>query len=89
MTARSVRPRLQDILDNIAIVTDAIVGHDLASFTGNPVLRLAMERAIEIRGRTPYSSGTARGDRGLELEQFKAVAAWAPEILDKGSLLSH
>ncbi len=48
MTARSVRPRLQDILDNIAIVTDAIVGHDLASFTGSPVLRLAVERAIEI-----------------------------------------
>jgi uncharacterized protein with HEPN domain len=48
MTARSVRPRLQDILDSIAIVSDAIVGHDLASFTRDRVLRLAVERAIEI-----------------------------------------
>jgi uncharacterized protein with HEPN domain len=48
MTARSVRPRLQDILDNIAIVSGAIDGHDLQSFTENPVLRLAVERAIEI-----------------------------------------
>jgi uncharacterized protein with HEPN domain len=48
MVQRSARPRLQDILDNIAIVRSAIVGRDLASFTGDPVLRLAVERAIEI-----------------------------------------
>lgn len=48
MTVRAVRPRLQDILDNIAIVGAAIEGYDVASFTNNAVLRLAVERAIEI-----------------------------------------
>ena len=48
MARRSARPRLQDILDNIAIVKCAIAGRDLASFAGDPVLRLAVERAIEI-----------------------------------------
>jgi hypothetical protein len=40
MASRSVRPRLQDILDNIAIVKGAIVDRDLASFTADPVLSL-------------------------------------------------
>jgi uncharacterized protein with HEPN domain len=48
MARRSARPRLQDILDNIAIVKTAVAGRDLASFTSDPVLRLAVERAIEI-----------------------------------------
>ncbi|MBX9590726.1 MAG: DUF86 domain-containing protein [Hyphomonadaceae bacterium] len=48
MAGRSVRPRLQDILDHIAIVNGAIAGRDLASFASDPVLRLAIERAIEI-----------------------------------------
>jgi uncharacterized protein with HEPN domain len=45
---RSLRPRLQDILDNIAIVSGAVVGRDFDSFAVDPVLRLAIERAIEI-----------------------------------------
>jgi uncharacterized protein with HEPN domain len=48
MPGRSIRPRLQDILDNTAIVKAAIAGRDLPSFVGDPVLRLAVERAIEI-----------------------------------------
>jgi uncharacterized protein with HEPN domain len=48
MAPRSARPRLQDILDNIAIVKGAVAGRDLASFTQDPLLRLAVERAIEI-----------------------------------------
>ena len=48
MPGRSFRPRLQDILDNIGIVASAIRGHDLRTFTANPVLRLAIERAIGI-----------------------------------------
>jgi uncharacterized protein with HEPN domain len=48
MTARSLRPRIRDILDNISIVSGAIGGHDVQSFTRDPVLRLAVERAIEI-----------------------------------------
>jgi uncharacterized protein with HEPN domain len=48
MASRSLRPRLQDILDNIAIVKGATTGRDLAFFTADPVLRLAIERAIEI-----------------------------------------
>lgn len=48
MAARSVRPRLRDILDSIAIVEGAIGDHDVVSFTNNAVLRLAVERAIEI-----------------------------------------
>jgi uncharacterized protein with HEPN domain len=45
---RELSPRLQDILDNIGIVTDAVTGHDFASFVRDPILRLAIERAIEI-----------------------------------------
>jgi uncharacterized protein with HEPN domain len=45
---RDLRPRLQDILDNIDIVTKAVAGRDLPSFVGDPILRLAIERAIEI-----------------------------------------
>jgi uncharacterized protein with HEPN domain len=48
MASRSVRPRLQDILDHIAIVRAATAGQDLVSFVADPVLRLAVERAIEI-----------------------------------------
>lgn len=48
MTGRSLRPRLQDILDNIGIVEAAISGGDAVSFAANPILRLAVERAIEI-----------------------------------------
>ena len=45
---RSASPRLQDILDNIAIVSGAVAGRDFDSFVADPVLRLAVERAIEI-----------------------------------------
>jgi uncharacterized protein with HEPN domain len=48
MAERSIRPRLQDILDNISIVGGAIEGRDYPSFVADPVLRLATERAIEI-----------------------------------------
>jgi uncharacterized protein with HEPN domain len=48
MAARSLRPRLEDILENIAIVAGAVAGRDLANFSADPVLRLAIERAIEI-----------------------------------------
>ena len=48
MARRSSRPRLQDILDHIAIVDRAVAGRDFESFVGDPVLRLAVERAIEI-----------------------------------------
>ena len=48
MAARALRPRLEDILQNIAIVAGAVSGRDLAGFTGDAVLRLAVERAIEI-----------------------------------------
>jgi uncharacterized protein with HEPN domain len=48
MAARSLRPRLEDILENIAIVVDAVAGRGFASFTDDAVLRLAIERAIEI-----------------------------------------
>ena len=48
MAARSLRPRLEDILENIAIVAGAVAGRDLANFSADPVLRLAIERAIKI-----------------------------------------
>ena len=48
MAVRSLRPRLEDILENIVIVTGAVAGRDLADFTADPILRLAVERAIEI-----------------------------------------
>src|SRR5262245_54781554 len=48
MERRSARPRLQDILDHIAIVHQAVAGLDLQAFVGDPVVRLAVERAIEI-----------------------------------------
>ena len=48
MTGGSLRPRLQDIFDNIGIVEAAISGGDAAAFAANPILRLAIERAIEI-----------------------------------------
>ena len=43
MAPRSARPRLQDILDSIAIVKGAVAGRDLALFTQDPLLRLAAE----------------------------------------------
>jgi uncharacterized protein with HEPN domain len=46
--SRALRPRLDDILENIDIAKGAVATHDLASFTADPVLRLAIERAIEI-----------------------------------------
>jgi uncharacterized protein with HEPN domain len=45
---RELRPRLQDILDNIGIVTNAVADREFSSFIGDPILRLAIERAIEI-----------------------------------------
>jgi uncharacterized protein with HEPN domain len=48
MASRSVRPRLLDILQNIDIVGEAIAGRDYASFQADIVLRLAVERAVEI-----------------------------------------
>jgi len=48
MTARSIEPRLLDIIENIRIVGDAIAGRDYQSFAEDRVLRLAVERAIEI-----------------------------------------
>jgi uncharacterized protein with HEPN domain len=48
MTARSLRPRLEDILENITIVTEGVARRDFEDFTKDPILRLAIERAIEI-----------------------------------------
>jgi uncharacterized protein with HEPN domain len=48
MKSRSVRPRLLDILQNIDIVTEAVAGRDYASFVSDQILRLAIERAVEI-----------------------------------------
>ena len=40
--------RLHDILDNIVLVEGAIAGKDFDQFLADPILRLAVERAIEI-----------------------------------------
>jgi uncharacterized protein with HEPN domain len=48
MKSRSVRPRLLDILQNIDIVEGAVAGRDYTSFVSDHVLRLAVERAVEI-----------------------------------------
>ena len=48
MAARALRPRLGDILENIDIVTAAVDGRDFDDFAADPILRLAIERAIEI-----------------------------------------
>jgi len=48
MALRSVRPRLLDILQNIDIVSKAFVGRDFESYQADPILRLAVERAVEI-----------------------------------------
>ena len=48
MAARSLRLRLDDILESIDITAKAVDGRDLASFDADPVLRLASERAVEI-----------------------------------------
>ena len=43
-----MRPRLTDILDDIAIVSAAVAGRDLATFAADPILRLAVERAMKL-----------------------------------------
>jgi uncharacterized protein with HEPN domain len=48
MGSRSVRPRLLDILQSIDVVNGAVAGRDYASFQSDYVLKLAVERAIEI-----------------------------------------
>lgn len=48
MAARNIRPRLLDILENISIVKGAVSGRDYESFVRDHILRLAIERAIEI-----------------------------------------
>lgn len=48
MAPRSATPRLHDILEHIAIVREAVTGRDLEQFSKDPILRLAVERAIEI-----------------------------------------
>lgn len=48
MAARSIRPRLLDILESIEIVGQAIAERDYASFKSDSILRMAVERAIEI-----------------------------------------
>jgi uncharacterized protein with HEPN domain len=48
MATRSIRPRLLDILENIDTVVEAVADRDLAGFTADRVLRLAVERAVEI-----------------------------------------
>jgi uncharacterized protein with HEPN domain len=48
MAARSVRPRLLDILESIDTVVEAVAECDLDTFVSDRILRLAVERAIEI-----------------------------------------
>jgi uncharacterized protein with HEPN domain len=48
MAARSLKPRLDDIIESIDIVTGAIAERDFQAFNADAVLRLAVERAIEI-----------------------------------------
>ncbi len=48
MTRRLLRPRLEDILENIRIVEGMVKAHTLETFASNDVPRLAVERAIEI-----------------------------------------
>jgi uncharacterized protein with HEPN domain len=48
MASHSIRPRLLDILQSIDTVQGAVTGRDFASFQSDHVLRLPVERAIEI-----------------------------------------
>ena len=78
---REIRHFLQDILDAIAIVEDAIDGKSFADYKGNAVLRLALERAVEI---------ISEASRGIpdELKATRLEIPW-PRVKAIGNILRH
>ena len=59
MNERSNRARLNDILDNIQIIQKMLDGRTLETFTRDPVIRLAVERALEIVSEASRHVATA------------------------------
>lgn len=81
MAHRSLRPRLEDILSSIRIVEGVVKDQTLETFASNDVLRLAVERAIEI---------ISEATRHIP-EQFRADYPYVPwrNIIAIGNKLRH
>ncbi|MCL6706221.1 DUF86 domain-containing protein [Pseudomonas sp. R2.Fl] len=79
--AREVRHFLHDILEAIAIVEPAIAGKSFADYQNDALLRLALERAIEI---------ISEASRGIpdELKATRPEIPW-PRVKAIGNILRH
>ena len=75
MNERSNRARLNDILDNIQIIQKMLDGRTLETFTRDPVIRLAVERALEIVSEASRHVSTAAQLRHGEIpwRQIRAI----------------
>jgi uncharacterized protein with HEPN domain len=73
--------RLHDILDNTALIEGAIKGKSYDQFLADPILRLAIERAIEIISEASRHIPSDMTDR------YPAIP-WR-NIRDIGNVLRH
>jgi uncharacterized protein with HEPN domain len=81
MVKRSVRIRLEDILENVDGVVELVVGLSFADYQANFGLRRAVERCVEI---------VSEASRHIpdEIKEKHPNAYW-PEIRAIGNLLRH
>ena len=81
MARRSANLFVQDMLDHIEIVEGLISGRDVASYANEPLVRLALERCIEI---------VSEASRQIpeELKQRHPQIPWR-NIRDVGNILRH
>jgi uncharacterized protein with HEPN domain len=78
---REVRHFLHDILQAIAIIETAVAGKSFADYQKDTILRLALERAIEI---------ISEASRGIpdELKDARPEIPW-PRVKTIGNVLRH
>ncbi|CAN7205275.1 HepT-like ribonuclease domain-containing protein [Neorhizobium sp. LjRoot104] len=78
---REVRHFLYDIRQTISIIEDATAGKSFADYSGDPILKLGLERAVEI---------ISEASRGIpdDLKTSRPEIPW-PKIRGIGNVLRH
>jgi uncharacterized protein with HEPN domain len=79
--AREVRHFLNDILQSITVVETAVAGKSFADYQKDPILKLALERAVEI-----ISEASRRIPD--ELKSTQPEIPW-PRVKGIGNVLRH
>ncbi|KKX28276.1 HepT-like ribonuclease domain-containing protein [Rhizobium sp. LC145] len=79
--AREIRHFLNDILQSIAIVETAIAGKSFTDYQNDPILKLGLERAVEIISEASRSIPA-------ELKNTRPEIPW-PRVKGIGNVLRH